>query len=162
MFVDVVDTRIEQRLVDQRIGAFSSSGAAHAGMEESFVCAVVLAIVYIGALALGAYVLYSLRCSSQHLHVATRKGIVGVEQEVSSVVLLKALSGPRSRLFDPFEISRVIVIVHVGEKLASMQPVVAMCLCLHECLLLSPCVDDSGRSVLLGRSGTTQSHRRFI
>ena len=64
MFVDVVDTRIEQRLVDQRIGAFSSSGAAHAGVEESLVCTVVLAVVYLRALALGAYVLYSLLCSS--------------------------------------------------------------------------------------------------
>ena len=120
MFVDVVDTRIEQRLVDQRIGAFSSSGAAHAGMEESFVCAVVLAIVYIGALALGANVLDSLRCSSQHLHVGTRKGIVRIEKEVPPMMFLETLRSSRSRLFNPFEVSTVVVVVYVGKKVTSV------------------------------------------
>ena len=62
-------------------------------MEEGFVCAVVLSVIYLGALALGAYMLYSVRCSSQNLHVAARKGIVGIEKEVSAVISLKALGG---------------------------------------------------------------------
>ena len=120
MFVDVLDTWVEQWLVDERISALSSSCAAHAGVKEGFVCTVVLAIIYIGALALRAYVLYSLRFSAQHLHVGTRKGIVRIEKEIPPMVFLKALGVSRSRLFDPFEVSRVVVVVYVGEKIASV------------------------------------------
>ena len=120
MFVDVVDPWVKQRLVDQGIRTLSSSGAAHAGVKEGFVCTVVLAIIYIGALALRAYVLYSLRFSAQHLHVGTRKGIVRIEKEIPPMVFLKALGVSRSRLFDPFEVSRVVVVVYVGKKVTSV------------------------------------------
>ena len=67
--IDIVDAWPEQRLVDQRVRTFSCSRTAHAGVEECFVCAVVLAVVDLGALALRTNVLYGLGCSSQHLHI---------------------------------------------------------------------------------------------
>ena len=75
---------------------------------------------YIGALALGANVLDSLRCSSQHLHVGTRKGIVRIEKEVPPMMFLEALRSSRSRLFNPFEVSTVVVVVYVGKKVTSV------------------------------------------
>ena len=119
-FVDILDTWVEQWLVDERMGALASSDAAHAGVKEGFVCTVVLAIIYIGALALRAYVLYSLRFSAQHLHVGTRKGIVRIEKEVPPMMFLEALRSSRSRLFNPFEVSTVVVVVYVGKKVTSV------------------------------------------
>ena len=146
--IDIVDAWVEQRLIDQRIRTFSCSRTAHAGVEEGFVCAVVLAVVHLGALALRANVLYALRMSSQHLHIGACKRIVRVEEEISAVVLLEAFGCSRPWLFDPLEVSSIVVVVDVGEKIATMQPVVAMCLSLNKRLLLSTSVDEGSSGVL--------------
>ena len=64
VFIDIVQAWVEQRLIRQGVRAFSRSWAAHAGVEESFVCAVVLAVVDLGALALRTHVLDGLGFSS--------------------------------------------------------------------------------------------------
>ena len=74
--IDVVDAWVEQRLIDQGICTLSCSWTAYAGVEEGFVCAVVLAVVDLGALALRTNVLYRAGVSSQHLHIGACKLIM--------------------------------------------------------------------------------------
>ena len=74
--IDIVDAWVEQRLIDQGIRTLSCSRAAYAGMEKSFVCTVVLAVVHLGALALRTNVLYGLGVSSQHLHIGACERIM--------------------------------------------------------------------------------------
>ena len=71
-----------------------------------------------------------------------------VEEEISTVVLLEAFACACSGLFDPLEVSRVVVVVDVNKKIAAMQPVVAMCLSLNKRLLLSTGVDECSSGVL--------------
>ena len=124
--IDIVDAWVEQRLIDQRIRTFACSRAAHAAMEESFVCAVVFAVVDFGTLALRANVLYRLGSPSQHLHIGACQRIVCVEEEVSAVVLLEAFSCSCPWLLDPLKVSRIVIVVDVDEKIAAVQPVIAM------------------------------------
>ena len=148
--IDIVDAWVEQRLIDQRIRTFSCSRTAHAGVEESFVCAVVLAVVDLGALALRTNVLYGLGVSPQHLHIGACEWIMWLEEEISAVVLLEAFGCSCPWLFDPLEVSSIVIVVDVGEKIATMQPVVAMCLGLDKRLLLSTSVDEGSSGVLWG------------
>ena len=128
MFIDVVDPRVKQWLVDQRIRALSSSGATHACVEECFGARVVLAIVYVRALALRAYVLHSLWHFPEYLHVTLCERIVCIEEEISSVVFLEVGGVARPWFFDSFEVPRIVVIIDVGQKVPSVQVVIAVCL----------------------------------
>ena len=73
-----------------------------------------------------------------------------VEEEISAVMLLEAFGCSRPWLFDPLEVSGIVVVVYVGEKIATMQPVVAMCLGLGKRLLLRTSVDEGSSGVLRG------------
>ena len=64
------------------------------------------------------------------------------------MVLLEAFGCSRPWLFDPLEVSSIVVVVDVGEKIATMQPVVAMCVGLNKRLLLSASVDEGSSGVL--------------
>ena len=64
------------------------------------------------------------------------------------MVLLEAFSCSRPWLFDPLEVSSIVIIVDVGEEIATMQPIVAMCMGRRKRLLLSTSVDEGSRSVL--------------
>ena len=71
-----------------------------------------------------------------------------LEEEISAVMLLEAFGCSCPWLFDPVEVSSIVVIIDVGEKVASMQPIVAMCMGLSKRLLLSTSVGEGSRSVL--------------
>ena len=64
------------------------------------------------------------------------------------MVLLEAFGCSRPWLFDPLEVSSIVIVVDVGEEIATMQPVVAMLVGLGKCLLLSPSVDEGSSGVL--------------
>lgn len=66
------------------------------------------------------------------------------------MMLLEAFGCSRPWLFDPLEVSCIVVVVDVGKKSATMQPVVAMLLSLNKGLLLSASVGESSGGVLWG------------
>ena len=150
--IDIGDAWVEQRLVDERIRTFSCSRTAYAGVEKSFVCTVVLAVVQFGSLALRTNVLYCLGFSSQHLHIGACERIMWLEEKISAVVLLKAFGCSCSWLFDPLEVSSVVVVVDVGKKITAMQPIVTMCMSFNKRLLLSTRVDESCGGILSATS----------
>ena len=76
-------------------------------------------------------------------------------------MLLEAFGCSRPWLFDPLEVSSIVVVVDVGEKIATMQPVVAMCLGLNERLLLSTGVDEGSSGVLWG-TRTWREHAQMM
>ena len=64
------------------------------------------------------------------------------------MMLLEAFGCSRPWLFDPLEVSSIVVVVDVGEKIATMQPVVAMRLGRNKRLFLSTSVNDCSSGVL--------------
>ena len=64
------------------------------------------------------------------------------------MILLEAFGCSRPWLFDPLEVSSIVVVVDVGEKIATMQPVVAMLLGFSKRLLLGTSVDEGSSGVL--------------
>ena len=79
------------------------------------------------------------------------------------MVLLEAFGCSRPWLFNPLEVSSVVIVVDVGEKIATMQPIVAMCLGLSKRLLLSTSVGEGGGGILEGtRSWNGHGNRAWV
>ena len=66
------------------------------------------------------------------------------------MVLLEAFSCSRPWLFDPLEVSSIVIIVDVGEEIATMQPIVAMCMGRRKRLLPSTSADEGSGGILWG------------
>ena len=66
------------------------------------------------------------------------------------MMLLEAFGCSRPWLFDPLEVSSIVVVVDVGEKIATMQPIVAICMGRRERLLPSASANEGSGGILWG------------
>ena len=78
------------------------------------------------------------------------------------MVLLEAFSCSRPWLFDPLEVSSIVIIVDVGEEIATMQPIVAMCMGRRKRLLPSASASEGSGGILWGDAIMERTRRRSL
>ena len=119
-------------MVHQWVGTVVGARASNTAVKVRFVYGIILALVDILAFALWSDILDSLGMFQEYLDMTPGQTVMAIEDMIYAIPFLESVRGSFPRFLNSLYVTGIVVVVHITQSLATMQPVISVSYALRE------------------------------